>query len=462
MRKTFVLDTCVLLQSSNSIFSFGEDNIVVIPDSVVHELDNFKKNNDDKGFNARDTIRHLDRLREKGKLTEGVRLPNGGELRVEMGFLDVDIPETWKRDVRCSDNRILQICKGLKDSGENVFLITKDIILRVKSEIIDVISEDFKNEQVPTIDEQYTGRISLYINDSAINDFYVNKKLNLGNYKLFNKDWEEFDPSSLVENQFVQLSAMGSNSSAVGVYKKGELTPLYYSNKRPFDVTPRNIGQTFFQEALMRSVNEAPLVIAKGDAGTAKTFLSLAVGLEKVFNVNPKDREYRRILVCRPNIKMDEDLGALPGDEQEKIAPLMRPIYDNLEVLVDSNEKERYLDEKELSDKVRYLFNSGIIVTESVGYLRGRSIVKHWLIIDEAQNLTPKQAKGIITRAGEGTKVILIGDPNQIDHPFLDSRTNGLSYASERMKGSELCFQITFENEECVRSALAMEAAKRL
>ena len=159
---------------------------------------------------------------------------------------------------------------------------------------------------------------------------------------------------------------------------------------------------------------------------------------------------------------MDEEIGFLPGTEQEKISPFMRPIFDNLEILVDSDEKERYKNEKELVDKIKDLFDRRIITTEAVAYLRGRSIVKNWVIIDEAQNLSPKQVKAIITRVGEGTKLILIGDPEQIDHPFLDSRSNGLCYASEKMKGSDLCYQVTLKYDECERSPLAYEASKKL
>lgn len=168
------------------------------------------------------------------------------------------------------------------------------------------------------------------------------------------------------------------------------------------------------------------------------------------------------ILICRPNAQFDDDIGFLPGDEQEKISPLMRPIIDNLEQLIDSSEEERYDDEEELRGKVEEIFARGLVQAEALNFIRGRSIVKTYLIIDEAQNTTPDQIKGIITRAGKDTKIILLGDPNQIDRSFLDERTNGLSYASEHMKGSPLCWQITMSAQECERSALAMEAVKRL
>ena len=182
--------------------------------------------------------------------------------------------------------------------------------------------------------------------------------------------------------------------------------------------------------------------------------------MKKVLN-NPSG-EYRRILISRPNAQFDADIGFLPGDEQEKISPLMRPVIDNLEQLVDSNEESRYEDERELKGKIDEIFDRGLIQAEALNFIRGRSIVKTYLIIDEAQNMTPNQVKGIITRAGEGTKIILLGDPGQIDRPFLDERTNGLSYASEHMKGSSLCWQITMTGKECERSALAMDGGRRL
>ena len=210
----------------------------------------------------------------------------------------------------------------------------------------------------------------------------------------------------------------------------------------------------------MQPAERAPLVIVKGIAGTAKTFYSLAVGLEKVLN-HPSG-EYRRILVTRPNAQFDAEIGFLPGDEQEKISPLMRPVVDNLEQLLDSDEGERYRDELQLHDRIEEIFQRGIIRTEAMNFIRGRSFVNTYLIVDEAQNLTPKQIKGIVTRAGTGTKIVLLGDPEQIDSSFLDERTNGLSWAAARMKGSPLCWQLTMDPGECERSELAMAAAARL
>ena len=277
---------------------------------------------------------------------------------------------------------------------------------------------------------------------------------------VLGEDGESYVPK-LEENQFVILKAdQSAKKTQLGRVVNGVIRKLEFRKSAPYGISPRNAGQYFLQEALMQPAEKAPLVIVKGMAGTSKTFYSLAVGLEKLLN-HPTG-EYRRILVCRPNAQFDDDIGFLPGDEQEKISPLMRPIIDNLEQLIDSSEEERYQDEEELKGKVDEIFGRGIIQAEALNYIRGRSIVKTYLIIDEAQNTTPDQIKGIITRAGKDTKIILLGDPNQIDRPFLDERTNGLSYASEHMKGSPLCWQITMTAQECERSALAMEAVRRL
>lgn len=458
MKKTYVLDTNVILYSPGAIFSFGE-NDVVIPEVVLEELDAFKKDKNDLGANARHASRILDKLRIQGNLNKGVTLPGGGTLRVEMNHQDATIPPTW--DKTKPDNRILQVCKGLQESGEDVCLITKDIFERIKADSANIEVEDFHEKVVPENDNQYTGRIELYASSLKIDDFYAKRILDIKDVFYYRKETNEYVEPCLYNNQFILIHSLENpRQSAVGRFNGKSIVPLYYKDKTPLGIVPRNLGQRFMLEALYTDADKAPLVIVKGPAGTAKTLFSLAVGLDKV--IEEQTKQYRRVLVCRPNVTMDEEIGFLPGTEQEKISPFMRPIFDNLEILVDSNEKERYKNESELTDKIRELFDRRIITTEAVAYLRGRSIVKNWMIIDEAQNLTPKQVKSIITRVGEGTKLILIGDPEQIDQPFLDSRSNGLCYASENMKGSELCYQVTLKHDECERSPLAYEAAKRL
>ncbi|WHH57003.1 PhoH family protein [Petroclostridium sp. X23] len=458
MKKTYVLDTNVLLQSPQALQSFG-NNIVVLPEVVLEELDKFKKESNELGANARYVARYLDKLREKGRLSDGVSLENGGIIKVEMNHYHVELPKSW--DKYSCDNRILQVCKGLKEDGHSVFLITKDIFERIKGDIVDVIAQDFFNEQVQKYEEQYTGRIEVYTHPDKINEFYSNHKpIKAEDVMVYASESKPTIPD-LEVNQFMIIHSFNnSKQTALGRFDGKEIRPLNYLNINPFGVNPRNAGQKFMQEALFADADRVPLVIVKGPAGTAKTFYALAVGLHKI--LEERDKIYRKILVFRPNVMMDEELGFLPGTEEEKIAPFMRPIRDNLEVLIDNDDERRYSNEKELKDKVDELFDRKIITSEAIAYLRGRSLNRHWVIIDEAQNLTPKQVKGIITRAGMGTKIILLGDPHQIDHPFLDERTNGLCYAAEKMKGSKLCCQITLSEDECERSPLAYEAATRM
>jgi PhoH-like ATPase len=458
VKKTYILDTNVLLQTPNAILAFG-DNDVVIPEVVLEELDKIKKESSEIGANARQTARMLDTFRERGDLTRGVTLPGGGNLRIELNFSEIALPEPWH--AQKADNRILKVCKGLAERGETAILVTKDVFQRIKCDIIVVPAQDFRNEQVSVSDAGYTGRARLYTPAKKIGDFYKKGVLDLKHIRDIDDETGDEKPYSLFQNQFVMLTSLESaKHTALSRFDGEKLVELQYIDERPFGVVARNVGQKFVQEALMMSCDEIPLVIVKGAAGTAKTFLSLAVGLHKIMNY--KQRQYRKILVCRPNVKFDEDIGFLPGSESEKLAPFMRSVIDNLEILLDSSEYERYQSESELNDKVSELFHRNIITTEAIAYIRGRSIQKNWVIIDEAQNLTPKQIKGIVTRAGRGTKIVLLGDPDQIDHPYLDSRTNGLCYASERMKGSRYCCQVAMLDDECERSPLAYDSATRM
>ena len=459
MKKTYVIDTNILIQAPHAFLCF-EENDVVLPLVVVEELDGLKKADGEKGSNARKVVRMLEQYRNQGDLLQGVTLPDGGTLRIEKNYKAVELPEDMPEDK--ADNRILKVCKGLsQDLGKKsqVILVTKDLVLRIKAQMLGVRAEDFTTEQITVDDRQYTGRMDAYIPEDKVKEF---KKHGIPCDEVYQTDAEgnRIQPE-FIEHEFVILTPDQSNKKTIlGKVQADKIYPLSYKKSYPYGIKPRNVGQYFMQEALMASADEIPLVIIKGMAGTAKTFYSLAVGLEKVFN-NPTG-EYRRIIVCRPNAQFDDEIGFLPGSEQEKIAPLMRPVIDNLEQILDSDEEERYADEKALADKIQEIFERGIIQTEALNFIRGRSIAKTYLIIDKAQNMTPNQVRGIITRAGKGTKIILLGDPCQIDRPFLDERTNGLSYAAKYMQGSPYCAQLTLSAEECERSVLAMDAVKRL
>ena len=459
--KIFVLDTNVLIQSSHAVECF-DDNIIVIPITVLEELDKKKKEDSEAGRNARASIRLLEELRDRGNLNEGISLKNGGLLIVVM-----EMPFDIGFDPHKNDNKILAICRKLQEARPWIptILVSKDILLRVKAESIGIQAQDFLNEKVGN--EEYTGRIEVFVPESCFDTFRSEGiDIEKAYISYSNPETGEFrkDPvTDIHPNQFVVLKSDVSMKTQLGRVSTDlkRIVKLEYDSERPYGIAPRNLGQHFLQEALMQPAEVAPCVIVTGPAGSAKTFYSLAVGLEHTYNQRPK--RYRRILICRPNAAFEsEGIGYLPGDENEKIAPLMRPIIDNLEILLDSNESERYKDERSLQGKISEIFDREIIRTEALNYIRGRSLVDTFLIIDEAQNCTPAQAKGILTRAGKGTKIILLGDPKQIDKPYLDEKTNGLSYAMDRMKNSKLSWQIALDAEECERSDLALEAANLL
>ena len=456
MQKTYVLDTNILIQAPYALESF-EDNHIVLPLAVLEALDELQQAEGDQGGNARQVIRYLEQMRLRGNLVEGVALPGGGTLRLEVNHVNVTLPHGMNPD--SSSSRVLKVCKGLMDDGVPAILVTRDIVIRIQAQMMGVPAEDFTTDQVSGSTGLYTGRAEMYVPDELLSTF---KKKGVAAESLYTVDQErQKHHAMLTENQFILLrSDTEEKKTMLGRFQARMVMPLRYHSRKPFGVKPRSVGQQFMQEALMLPAEEAPLAIIMGPAGTAKTFYSLAAGLEQV--MEPEARAYRKILVCRPNAQFDQDIGFLPGSEQEKISPLMRPIVDNLEILLDLEQKKEKSGEAELRSRINYLFDTGIITAEAMNFMRGRSITDTWLIIDEAQNLTPRQVKGIITRVGRGTKVILLGDPAQIDHPLLNESSNGLVYASERMKGSPLCVQLTMQTDECERSALALDAAKRM
>lgn len=459
--KYYVLDTNVLLHSPYAITAFNE-HMVIIPEVVLEELDRFKSETSERGANSRLVSRMIDKLRLKGNLLTGVSLNNqGGLVRIEANHLDTQMPPHW--DKLKADNRILQVCKGLAEDNLPTVLVSRDTNMRVKATILGIQAEDFRNEKVASVEEQYTGRAIAYTASDIIDAFHQDDSnyLDPATLRFFDETTHTMRPLELVTNQFLLIrSTDNDRHTALGRFDGQKIVHLKYRSRNPFGVSPRNVGQVFMQECLMLSAEEAPLVIIKGPAGTAKTFYSLAVGLYNQLDCRPRD--YHHLLICRPNVPMDEDLGFLPGSEQDKIDPYMRAIRDNLFTLMSSHNMTEPKDIEQAEDTVQMLFDKHIIQTEALAYQRGRSLQKYWIIFDEMQNSTPRQAKGVITRPGLGTKIILLGDPEQIDHPFLDSRTNGLVYAAEKMKGSKLCFQVTLQHDECERSPLAAEASLRL
>lgn len=461
MKKYYVLDTNVLLHSPNALYAFNE-HTVVIPEVVIEELDKFKREASERGNNSRYVSRIIDDLRTQGNLLTGVPLNDqGGILILESNHTATTMPSYWEKGN--ADNRILQVCKGFHESGKQTILVSRDTNMRVKSSILRIQAEDFRNDKVSSISDQYTGRIIVYTSSDAINHFHDNDQnyLDPATLCIFDEITGILLPATFVTNQFLLIKSTDNDRhTALGRFDGKKIVHLKYKNHKPFGVSPRNIGQIFMQECLMMDATEAPLVIFKGMSGTAKTFYSLAVGLYNYMECRPK--QYQHLLICRPNAMLDEGIGFLPGTESEKIEPYMRAIKDNLFILLSGNSLVEDKDVEQAEDTVNMLFEKRIIHTEALAYQRGRSLQKYWVIFDEMQNATPRQTKAVLTRPGLGTKMILLGDPAQIDNPLLDSQSNGLSYASEKMMGSKYCFQVTMLPEECERSALAAEAAMRL
>ncbi|MFH1076631.1 MAG: PhoH family protein [Pseudomonadota bacterium] len=436
MKKQFVLDTNVLLHTPDCIYSFKE-NEVVLPIEVIEELDRFKHHADELGRNSRQVIRTLDRLRAEGKLGEGVPLENGGTLRI---FVDKDSRNAVEElSVDIVDNRIIQTAYHLKKTGnKKVIFVSKDINARIKADALGLEVMDFEKQKV-NFEEIYSGWQNIIVSTAEINTFYEKKEIPCS------PDWQ------LYPNQGVRLeNEANPKHSALGKYIEGreKIVQLFHHKSEPWGIRPRNMEQQFAMELLL--CDDTRLVTLMGSAGTGKTLLALACGLTKVLD----EKVYAKLLVSRPIIPFGRDIGYLPGDKEEKMRNWMQPIFDNLRFLTNSHGEEG-------DGGFDYLINTKKIVElEALTYIRGRSIPRQYIIIDEAQNLTPHEVKTIISRAGEGTKMILTGDPYQIDSPYLDASSNGLSYAVERMKGQKCFGHITLTKSE--RSELASIAAKML
>ncbi|MBE9486936.1 MAG: PhoH family protein [Chloroflexi bacterium] len=437
--KNYVLDTNVLLHDPQAIYKF-EDNTVIVPLTVIEEIDRFKKEQSETGRNARQISRVIDGFRQQAKLVDGVPLDHGGTFKVAIyreEFLNNLPPEL---QVDQGDNRILAVAKDLQENSPvgSVIFITKDINLRIKADTIGMIAEDYQSDKI-SVDKLYTGATKLLVSREAVDQFYE-----MGHLELE----EEFNA-----NQGITLiDETNPSHSAIGRYDlmNQRLTNLLRVPKEGvWGIHPRNREQQFAFDLLLN--DDVQLVSLVGKAGTGKTLLAIAAGLLKTAD----ESVYGRMLVSRPVFPMGRDLGFLPGDVEEKLAPWMQPIFDNVELLLSS------VDEGgRRKHGYRELIDMGLMEIEPLTYIRGRSIPRQYMIVDEAQNLTPHEIKTIITRAGEGTKIVLTGDPYQIDNPYVDSASNGLIYAVERLKGQEIAGHMTLMKGE--RSPLAELAANLL
>ncbi|QHW30399.1 PhoH family protein [Paenibacillus rhizovicinus] len=443
MKKIFVLDTNVLLHDPQAIFAF-DDNEVIIPAVVLEEIDSKKRLADELGRNARHVSRLLDNMRESGHLHEGIVLDNGGVLKVELNHRSfIRVQEMFGE--MSNDNRILAVALNYhleeqdKGSARPVIIVSKDVLVRIKADVLGIEAQDYLSDQVVLPSEVYAGYLTLKVHPSVIDEFYTYRFLTIKNLLLNLR---------LQPNEFVILrDEMGTSKSALlKVSQDGaRLEPLYLSNDPVWGITARNAQQRMALELLLN--DDIPLVTLTGKAGTGKTLLALAAGLMKVED----EHKYKKLLIARPVVPMGKDIGYLPGEKEEKLRPWMQPIYDNLEFLFDT---------KKSGDIDKILMGLGSIQVEALTYIRGRSIPGQFIIVDEAQNLTRHEVKTIVSRVGEGSKIVLMGDPEQIDHPYLDSISNGLTHIVERFKQEGVSGHMTLEKGE--RSKLAQLAADLL
>jgi len=435
--KHFVLDTNVLIHDPRAILQFA-DNEVVIPIFVLEEVDTFKKEASERGRNAREVARMLDSLRANGRLSDGVPLPEGGG-RLRVASAARSVPTTL-REAQIADHLILMVALDVRDAakGEPTIFVTKDVNLRIRADALGLTSMDFEAERID-IDELYSGMTEMPVAAADVDAFYAQGTLPLAE-------------SALKSNQYVLLRDRDNPShSALGRFDGAakKLVPLRKLRDGVWGIRPRNKEQHCALDLLL--CDDVKLVTLIGKAGTGKTMLALAAGLQKVV----VEQLYSKLLVSRPIFPLGRDVGYLPGDIEEKLNPWMQPIYDNVEFLMGLSKQERGKGRS-----YQELIDLGFIEIEPLTYIRGRSIPNQFIIVDEAQNLTPHEVKTIITRVGEATKVVLTGDPYQIDNPYVDATSNGLTTVVEKFKGELVAGHVTLSKGE--RSALAELASNVL
>lgn len=468
--KHFVLDTNVLLHNPNALFVFKEHH-VVIPFAVIEELDAMKRKDDDLGRNARETIRHLDRLRSRGRLTDGV---NWGAMSPTVGAassagagvagtIRIDIVDHKRPavlDGDSPDNRIIAVAWNLHQQGVRTVFVSKDISARIKSDALGIPTEDFENQKVDA-DHLYTGFISAEAPGDLIDEMYRDRMLPLDrlqdSLRATTPEGVTYQ-RELTPNQFLVLrDAEDENHTGLArrLADTDHVIPVTGPRKPVFGIMARNVQQTMAMDLLLD--DEIKFITLLGSAGTGKTLLALAAGMTKVFN----EERYDKLLVARPIMPLGRDIGYLPGDKDEKLTAWMQPIFDNLSYLLSTRGAHiQNAESHSTEQRIQKLMADGKLVLEPLTYIRGRSIPHQFIIVDEAQNLTPHEVKTIVSRVGEGTKIVLTGDIGQIDNPYLDQSSNGLAYAVEKMRGISLAGHVTLARSE--RSELASIAAARL
>jgi PhoH-like ATPase len=433
-RRKIVLDTNVILFDAMAFMKFHAADIH-IPITVIEEVDKFKRDPGENGRNARQFSRFVDLLREKGSLAHGVQLDNSETvIYINVDFAVSGLPTELLSEK--ADNRILATAIALQKQNPRVKveLVTKDINLRIKADVVGVSAKDYEPDGISD-EELYEGYQEIEVSPEKIDQFYTEKRF-VPDIKLY-------------ANQYVILKdSANPNHSAIGRYNQMEkaIVPLFSGPESIWGIQPRNVEQSFALDCLMN--DEILFVSLVGKAGTGKTLMAIAAGLHKTLD----EGRFQRLLVSRPIFPMGRDIGYLPGDIEQKLNPWMQPIFDNVEFLMGAYKKA--------AGRAQELINQGMLNIEPLTYIRGRSIPKQYLIVDEAQNLTPHEIKTIITRAGRDTKVVLTGDIYQIDNPYVDSANSGLTYAVERFKGHPIAAHVTLTKGE--RSELAELAANIL
>ncbi len=433
--KNYVLDTNVLLHDPRAVYAFA-DNHVVIPIYVIEEIDTFKKDLSELGRNARMIARLLDEARKDGGLSKPQPLENGGTVQV---VLSKNPPKNPSYDSRSMDQRILEVALEVRDAHPETptILVTKDVNMRIRGDALGLVAVDYDSESI-SIDELYPGHRELSVDAGTIDALYAE-----GGVKV--------DSEAMYPNEYLLLKDETSGKSALARWNKetSKVTPVKKLRDGVWGIRPRNKEQHYALDLLLD--DSVKLVTLVGKAGTGKTLLALAAGLQKV----TEEQTYHKLLVSRPIFPLGRDIGYLPGDIEDKLNPWMQPIYDNLELLLGLGRGEKK-DGRSYAE----LMDLGFVEIEPLTYIRGRSLPAVFMIVDEAQNLTPHEVKTIITRAGEGTKIILTGDPYQIDHPYLDSSNNGLTTVAERFKPQAIAGHVTLAKGE--RSQLAELATQIL
>jgi PhoH-like ATPase len=453
MIKNFVLDTNVLLHDPNSLFSF-DDNHIFIPISVLEEIDNFKKELSELGRNARAVVRHLDTLREAGSLADGVALPNGGHLTVAIAQATLSqsgLPHQVSI-ARTVDALIIATAMEIRDAhpGVATILVSKDVNLRIRADALGIQAVNYDTERID-IEELYPGYAEVETSGEAVDAFYREGRAPIPPADAL-PGGGPAGSQKFVANEFITLRdrAAASHTALTRVdEEQGLLRPIRRLRDPVFGIKPRNREQAFALDLLLD--DNIKLVTLVGKAGTGKTLIAIAAGLHK----SAEDTVYQRLLVSRPIFPLGKDIGYLPGDLEDKLNPWMQPIFDNVELIMGLGQTD-----KKKGRSYRELIDLGMLAIEPLTYIRGRSIPNQYMIVDEAQNLTPHEIKTILTRAGEGTKIVLTGDPYQIDNPYVDSTNNGLTHAVNRFQGSRLFGHVTLVKGE--RSELAELASNVL